>query len=804
MRKLTILIPFFITLLPSVHAETQLPVFIPQNVRITNSTYERIGDMTYGSGTFTLLETNQHSVILIGEGVREVIPLPYSDARYIAYGNGVFVVIGSQGNVSRSTNLHEWEHLHYDGAQIVPGIKELQGNGFSVNRLLSLKYHPAHRHFFVETSNGQVMISRNGFDWGVWADGVTSPSTPYPQLSDTKAVFKHEGNYLKFERISRNKASWQVYQSRDGSNWTEDGQLKTDFIPQKAFYRNGTWLGKVASTCFLNIGNKWELEPNEGFPNGFPAVFSRGRYHHNQILGLRNDHLSEFSGSVWSALKASTANSLQFLPDLDRFFLIDYSQGTVDATYDGSQVFRVLDMDGFLPESIAENNHRLVVAGKDADDKPVIWVSATQIPFETGINQDHPVAFVFGGDGIDWSSYLDPENPSSAKITSHLGNFYLATGYHVYRSDDGLNWEKVYETETDTASWISAMYTYRGKLWITTSNYFQASHLYVPPPEGIEPQNAVLSWTNDDGVWNETVIDDQIYISKPSVDGPYLLEYLYGFPSSTITFAQTGVSIERRWAPWVGTDGTIVWAYGRYYLFQGDSVAKTHFLGFKDADYYREKETFGQDYQPNIDTGYFGRLSPTNEAIVHYTLGTIETMEKPGTDGVIYILSPRWGVLEMDPGKTPYAYSPIDGNTYYVNFHAPSDISLDNDSIFYSAFYNHTTHEWGKQLTCESYDFDQWLTIINKQLVKVESLSALLISYVSSGGVADAWSRKATLEAEFAILKSFKWPALSHNGSVEAELQNERAAQLDASIQQGATAMEAAIRAFETRYTFEP
>ena len=70
---------------------TPLPVFYPQTVRITNPTYERIGDMTFGRDTFVLLEPNQNAVILIGKGVREVIPLPFEDARYISYGNGVFV-----------------------------------------------------------------------------------------------------------------------------------------------------------------------------------------------------------------------------------------------------------------------------------------------------------------------------------------------------------------------------------------------------------------------------------------------------------------------------------------------------------------------------------------------------------------------------------------------------------------------------------------------------------------------------------------------------------------------------------------
>ena len=789
---------------------TQLPVFYPETVRITNPTYERIGDMTFGQNTFALLEVNQNAVILVGRGVREVIPLPYDDARYIEYGNGVFVVIGSRGSISRSTDLHHWDHYHWDGTNILPGPHDLPGNVVTVNNLLSLKYHPDHRHFFVETSNGDVWISPNGANWSVWQDGTSAPETLYPQISDTVAIFEQDGRFLKFERTSGDASIWQVYQSMDGDKWTADGQLASRLTPGKVYYRDGTWLGIVGSTCFLNVGSSWEVEGGSGYPSGFPAAFSRGRYHHNQILGIRDGYLSEYKNGYWTPLVQTSADALQYLPKLDRFFLLDYSDGTVDATYDGTEVFRVFESENFLPERIAEHQHYLVIVGRDLDNEPVVWSSEGPVSWETGISSDYPVNFIDGGSSIDWSSYPYPEQPRSARLTSDWDYFYLATGYNLYQSTDGLQWEQVFEVDPDTASWITALYEYRGKTWVATTNYAQASHLYVPPPEGIEPQNTLYSRSYMGEDWEQTIVDDQIFVANPSLDGPYLMEYLYGFPSSTVTFAEKGESVERRWAPWISTDGTLVWAYGRYYLFQGNSVAKTHFLGFKDADYFRQVEA-SEDYDGSgslpavtTDTGYFGSLTIYANGYEHSTLGAIDFREKPGTDGVLYLFSDRWGVLEMNLANAPYAYSPVDGTTYYVNFYAPSDPNFDNDSPYYSPFYNHTTGQWGKRLTCEGYSFDQWFEILQTQQVKVRALANELIGYVVDGALADAYSRKATLEAELAILESFRWPSLANNSDVDAATGSERFAKVDAAIVEGEKAVIAATEAFDARYAVIP
>ena len=530
-------------------------------------------------------------------------------------------MIGTRGSISRSTDLHHWQHFHWNGADILPGTHGLPGNVVTVNNLLSLTYHPDHKHFFVETSTGQIWVSQNGSVWGLWQDGSTVPETTYPQVSETVAAFEHDGRYLKFERANENDAVWQVFQSQDGITWSDDGQFFSSWTPEKAFYRDGTWLGMIAGTCFLNVGNSWQTESDSGYSGGFPAVFSHGRYHHNQIMGIRDGYLSEYKNGFWYPLAETQASVLQYLPKLDRFILIDYGSGVVDATYDGSEIFRLYESDDFRPEQVAEFNHYLVMVGRNSDNEPVVLSSEGPVSWETGISSDFPVNFIDGGAEVDWSSYPYPDQPRSAKITSDWEGFYLATGYNVYQSEDGLQWQKVLEADTQTASWITALFTYRGETVVATTNYTQSHRIYVPPPEGIDPQNTLYSRRYYGQDWEETIVDDQVFVSRPSLEGPYLMEYLYGFPSSTVTFAENIESIERRWAPWVATDGAIVWAYGRYYLFQGDSVAKTHFLGFKDAQFYKGKEEFGDDHFPYILNGYFGSFIMNPEGMTHHTLG---------------------------------------------------------------------------------------------------------------------------------------------------------------------------------------
>ena len=158
----------------------------------------------------------------------------------------------------------------------------------------------------------------------------------------------------------------------------------------------------------------------------------------------------------------------------------------------------------------------------------------------------------------------------------------------------------------------------------------------------------------------------------------------------------------------------------------------------------------------------------------------------------------------MDPENSPYAYSPVDHTTYYINFYAPSDPNFDNDSIFYSPFYNHTTGQWGKRLTCESYSFNQWYSIIEDQLAKVQNLASQLIQYVSDGPVADAYSRKSNIAggtSNFGILPlAILWHTIS---KWMRTLEMARAELVDAAIAEGEAAVKMATVAFENRYGVE-
>lgn len=803
MRTLLLFLIAFCSFVSAIVAKSPIPVFHPLSGGITDACSETIGDMTYGRNTFVLLRTEQAAVICIGYNVREVIDLPDADANHIAYGNGRFVVSGNRGNLYCSSDLHEWQRFQFDGTAIHPWEHDLPNQALPYSTQLSLSYHPEHRHFFLETDTGDVFVSRDGSVWGKWTDGTSAPAMPYPQITDTRTVFEHNGNFLMFQRANNLNSVWDAFRSKDGKTWNPSGRLTSNSVPQKAFFRSGTWLVHVGTTISTGIDSTWNTGVDDAYNiSGFPVAFSAGRYHHNRILGLKDGSLSEFADGRWNTLGQSSASDLRFLPGLDRFILLHDMQGRVEATYDGSDFATLCQFDDFQPNGIAENRRRLVITGTDSGFRPVVWSSIEPLPSETGLSGTGPVAFVDGGNGIDWTSYPDPEYPGAPKITSFADAFYLATGYHLYRSTDGLYWEKVFEP--DPASWISALYTYRDRLWVGTTNYYMVPRIYVPPPEGIDPKNALYSISEASSEWKETVIEDQVYLSRPSLDGPHLLDFAFGVPFSTAIHAQSGSDLSKTFTPWPAFEGSIIWAYGRYYLFTGDMVLKTHFMGFEDADYHAQKETAGTEFEPWIDTGYFGHLKPGADPLIHSTLGEIRVVEKPGFDGVVYILSQRWGALEMKLDDSPYAYSPFDDTIYYINFHAPSDVNFESDAIMDTPFYNHRTQQWTRRLSCEFWEFDQWFPFIQRRVEALKTELSSLMQLIQDGSIADASRSLETIEVEWMILETLKWPASHENHPVDPGVREFRYAQIEAAMEAAKETAAAARQAFRNSYAYEP
>ncbi len=721
----------------------QVPVFVPDSgFYVAHPSYERIGDMAFGKNTFALLETNQDAVISVGIGVREVVPLQIQDARYIAYGNGMFVVAGSKGNFAHSKDLIHWFYVHWDGQQVVPGPKETSGI-ISINDILSFTYLPEHQHFFAETSNGKVLISQNGAEWSVWQDGTSTPKKAYPQISDTLVVFEHTGNYLKFERESIKTDTWQVFESSNGTTWTSSGTMVTGATPTKAYKRN-TWVGHAGGGCFLKVGSNWVVEQYGGVGGNIPAKASQGRFHQYVVAGIKNGMLGQFWGDRWDLHQQVDAEDIVFDRELNRFFLLGFDK--VFSSYDGTRAVPVFENTGFYASDAVGANRRLLIAGRDWEHHPAVFYSVDRISDLQLLDTAGNLAFSDAVSGIDWTSYPYPENAGSPRIASFDGAFYLATGYHLYRSTDGTDWEKVYETEE--YSWITALYVYRNKLWVGTTNYFQANHIYTPPPEGVDPKNAVYASADGD-IWSETEVQSQIYLDEPSLEGPKLMEFLYGFPSSTVTLADGGESIARVYEPWGIIEGTLVWAWGRYYLLNEDSTAKTAFQGFRDASYYAQLESGISPQEVVSNTGYLGNMSSNTLHGMHQTLGEVEIVEDAISDSKLYLLSDQFGVVEFFPQKSPYCYSPMDGTTYYINFYT-SAYAEDEGAV--QRYYNHTTGEWAAKMTSESFGFEEWYQKTKEQTDALQVEANWLLQLDSAtGSAADGWRRYQRFQVQHRI-----------------------------------------------------
>ena len=353
------------------------------------------------------------------------------------------MVLRALGRTTRGAGPERYEWDHFD------------------KRYLVFEILAAHQHFFAETSNGEVLISPNGAEWSVWQDGITTPETPYPQVSDLRVVLEDRGNFLKFERESNQTDMWQVYESTNGSTWSTSGTMQSYATPVKAFKRN-TWVGQAGGGCFLKTGGIWHVEQYQGVGNQIPVKASEGRFHQYVVAGIKEGMLGQFWGDRWVMHQQVDATDLVFDRGLNRFFLL--ASHAVQSSYDGTGAVTIFENNDFSPSHVVSANHRLLIAGRDADYRPSVFHSVDPISDPQLLDSTGLVAFSDAVSGIDWTSYPFPETAESPRIVSFGGVFYLATGYHLYRSANGSDWEKVYETET--YSWITALYVYRNKLWV--------------------------------------------------------------------------------------------------------------------------------------------------------------------------------------------------------------------------------------------------------------------------------------------------------------------------------------------------
>jgi len=275
----------------------KLPVFVSDDVRYVTDPYlERISDITFGKHSFVLIDNVQRTVILIGVGSREVIDPGFPDAKYVAYGNGIFVIVGDRGTVAYSRDLYEWEiSREAVDAPVYPGPNE----GF-----INLIYHPDHAHFFAETMAGEIWVSQNGADWSQWGStlaGDIIPSKEFPKISETEVIFEHEGIFLKFTRETSESTQWSIHESEDGKTWEQTGQIVSRNAPKKAYKRN-TWVGLIESSCFLKVGENWIVE-NESYRDAMPSYFteiaySAGRSYGNVALLIRDRALHVKRGGI--------------------------------------------------------------------------------------------------------------------------------------------------------------------------------------------------------------------------------------------------------------------------------------------------------------------------------------------------------------------------------------------------------------------------------------------------------------------------------------------------------------------------
>ena len=706
-------------------SHAKIPVFEPTvSPIVSNPVFEGIQDMTYGKRTYIMLQSKQSAITLVGEGSREVLPVDVDDLRFVAYGNSTCVAVGSEGSIIRSTNFFDWDYFYLGENEIQEGLRPDSEESSYGDIFVSLIFHPDHHHFFAKTILGEIWISTDGGYWSKWGDtrvGDAVPRLEYPMISENEVIFRHDGQFLKVSRAS--DQTLILSESADGTNWIDTGSLATGEedqsqvlpLPSTAFYR-GLWVGSIGENAFFKKAGQWMIEYADSGTRDpdfvtIPAAdvaYTSGRFFNSMILGLKDGELSEYANGYWIKRGESDARNIEFVEALDRFYLWDDDEG-IYTTYDGRIQTLLLPKDDFQPFSMVAKDGQILVAGTYKPEGEVDSIGGLKVAtrkIEDPNELDHPQILDFSLQFIEG----DESYNSPPKLVVHRDYFYVALRSKVFRSADGWIWSEVFEA--DEHSWITNLFSYRGKLTVFTVNYADIyPRISIRPPAGVEYKNA-LYLSQDGQTWEETVQEINTYhLRSRNTRGPAILDYHYNYPLTVSFYGEDLKDLDRAKNGY-RINETNVWANGRFYLFTGLQALKSTYLGFKDSQYYAQLLEHPENPDSvMINTGFFGRLNPHNEPqIDHATLGevTVEIWEDQ-----FFVHSDVFGVLRMR--DSPYFVSLADGNTYFINFAA--DYEIDGEQEF--RFFNHGSNEWTDQMDAEKFTYDQWRALLDEQFQKI-------------------------------------------------------------------------------------
>nr|WP_320011284.1 pre-peptidase C-terminal domain-containing protein [uncultured Desulfobulbus sp.] len=338
-----------------------------------------------------------------------------------AYGNGLYVTVGSSGAIMISQDGLQWEIRASGTDKTLNAVT--YGNG----------------RFMAVGENGTACYSDDGLNWQCNSLGDTS--------TDLNGVAFGNGLFVAVDDAG------EIWSSTTGESWT-----------QKTNGTGALYAITYGNDCFLTVGYQGQVMTSSDGINwtsrtaNTTATLYSLIYAGGQFLAAGNYgeiHCSP-DGITWTSNDTNDSSSIRSIAhDGSLYVAVGYT-GNIFTSPDGVSWTKRLDLNHYL-STVVYGNGKFVTVGSSGEvltsTNGIDWSEATTATTATLYSLIYAGGqFLAAGnygeihcspDGITWTSN-DTNDSSSIRSIAHDGSLYVAVGYtgNIFTSPDGVSWTK--------------------------------------------------------------------------------------------------------------------------------------------------------------------------------------------------------------------------------------------------------------------------------------------------------------------------------------------------------------------------
>ncbi|GAB3430434.1 hypothetical protein GCM10027516_38330 [Niabella aquatica] len=523
---------FFITLTVSVnHAQT------PQIISSTQYPLETASkSIVYGNGVYlSVLATNRIYRSTDGSNWSRVISAPVIPGQYenATFGAGAFVLVGTNGFISSSTDGISWTTRSSGTTQNLRYISFLNGNFYATGFNRTLLRSPDGINWTaisINVGNATDILGTMDYGGGIFAiaarnGGGSSPSYIYYSTTGNSGSWSlYSGfpstysinnlQYLK-DRFYAFFIEPQIYTSGNASSWSLAAMTQT--LPDGSTVSIGAASGnQIYSGLYDGVNFHFY-----GFNYYFPGGFYSGRWQSANGTNLTLHHMGSYNQVGYRPLYA---NGNYFLAGSELSRSVDgnfYSYPT------GSYKSVASNGSGYVGVGTVESNQGVIFSSTDFST----WVNRTPLVQKplSGIIFDGSKYVAVGNstvtqstnNGVDWTEIATPAYNFTSIV--YAASRYIATGADntngegkLLQSSDAVNWTV---SNNDNNNYIRVKHVngYTFAMGFSNSTY---EGVIYQSADGVSWANITPALSFTTGYFNDVVFDGTKY-HFTGVDGNY-------------------------------------------------------------------------------------------------------------------------------------------------------------------------------------------------------------------------------------------------------------------------------------------